>query len=140
MNLLKNIKYVFRNPEPPGELEREIIARNLVRSLEKIAKFQIEQLSGESWTHLKIHAPGKLINIFKRVSDKRLKPIIKGTHVYIYIDSSVTSIDVRMLVGELIKNFKTIDESYTTRLRKVAGLLALKIAKKLYPSRDNKNG
>jgi hypothetical protein len=140
MNLLKKTKYVFRNPELPGELEREIIARNLVRSLEKIAKFQIEQLSGESWTHLRVHAPGKLIKLFTRISDKRLKPIIKGTHVYIYIDSSVTSIDVRMLVGELIKNLKTIDESYVTKLRKAAGLLVLKLAKKLYPSKDNTNG
>ena len=87
--MLKKTKYVFRNPEPPGELEREIIARNLVRSLEKIAKFQIEQLSGESWTHLKILAPDGLVKIFKRISDKSLKPIIKGNNIYIYIDINV---------------------------------------------------
>ena len=138
--MLKKTKYVFRNPEPPGELEREIIARNLVRSLEKIAKFQIEQLSGESWTHLKILAPDGLVKIFKRISDKSLKPIIKGNNVYIYIDSSVTSIEVRLLVGELIKNFKTIDESNYTRLRKKLALIILRIAKKLYPQKDITNG
>ena len=140
MKLLQNTKYVFRNPEPPGEIEREIIARNLVRTLEKIAKFQIEQLEGESWTHLRVHAPDGLIKIFNRISDKRLKPIIKGNTVYFYIDSNVTSMDVRLLVGELIKNFKTIDETAITRARKLAGLLVLRLARKLYPTKELKDG
>lgn len=140
MKILQNTKYVFRNPEPPGEIEREIIARNLVRTLEKIAKFQIEQLEGESWTHLRVHAPDGLIKIFNRISDKRLKPIIKGNTVYFYIDSNVTSIDVRLLVGELIKNFKTIDETAMTRLRKSLAILVLQVAKKLYPTKERKDG
>jgi len=138
--MIKKNKYIFRNPEPPGELEREIIARNLVRSLEKIAKFQIEQLEGESWTHLKILAPDGLVRIFKRISNKSLKPIIKGNNVYIYIDSSVTSIDIRMLVGELIKNFKSIDESNYVKLRKKLALIVLRLARKLYPQKDSTNG
>ena len=128
-------KYIFRNPQPPGDIEREIIARNLVRSLEKIGKFQIEQLYGESWTHLKIHAPDGLVALFKYLSDKRLKPTIKGQYVYIYIDDKVTSIDVRMLVGELIKNQKEGPRTITRRVRSFLGLLILKLAKRIYPTK-----
>ena len=108
---MKKSNYVFRNPQEPSTLEREIIARTLVRNLEKIGKFQIEQLSGESWTHLKVHAPDGLVKLFKRVKDKRLRPIIKGKYVYIYIDENVTSIDGRMFVGELIANLRNSNET-----------------------------
>lgn len=131
------VKSVFSNPEPPNIVEREVIARQLVRNLEKIAKFQIEQLSGESWTHLKIHAPGNLIKLFKRVKDKKLRPIIKGNVVYIYIDSNVTSMDVRLLTGELISNNKTINETTSTRIRKKIGVVILQLAKLIYPTKQD---
>jgi hypothetical protein len=135
------VKSVFSNPEPPSTLEREVIARQLVRNLEKIAKFQIEQLSGESWTHLKIHAPDKLVKIFKRVEDKKLRPIIKGNVVYVYIDSNVTPMDVRLLTGELIKNYKNINETKITYLRKKLGIAVFKLAKLIYPTKqDSSNG
>jgi len=129
------VKSVFSNQEPPNTIEREVIARQLVRNLEKIGKFQIEQLSGESWTHLKIHAPGKLVKLFKRVSDPKLRPIIKGEAVYVYISSEVTSMDVRLLTGELIKNSKTIDDSILTRTRKRLGVFVLQIARRIYPTK-----
>jgi hypothetical protein len=129
--------YVFRNPQAPLELEREIIARQLVRGLERVEKFQIEQLSGDSWTHLKIHAPGNLINLFKRIKDKKLKPIIKGNSVIFYIDSSVTPINARMLVGELIANKRTINDTTLDTFRKKIGVYILTIAKNIYPNRKN---
>lgn len=135
------VKSVFSNQEPPNTIEREVIARQLVRNLEKIGKFQIEQLSGESWTHLKIHAPGKLVKLFKRVSDPKLRPTIKGNAVYVYISSEVTPMDVRLLTGELIKNSKTIDDTIFTRIRKQLGVITLRLARTIYPSKqDNKNG
>ena len=129
--------YVFRNPQAPLELEREIIARQLVRGLERVEKFQIEQLSGDSWTHLKIHAPGNLIKLFKRIKDKKLKPIIKGNSVIFYIDSSVTPINARMLVGELIANKRTINDTTLDTFRKKIGVYILTIAKNIYPNRKN---
>ncbi len=132
-------KYVFRNPQPPGDIEREIIARNLVRSLEKIGKFQIEQEWEDSWTHLKIHAPDGLVKLFKRLEDKRLKPKIKGQFVYFYIDEAVTSMDVRLLVGNLIKNKKDINKTIMQRLRQSIALRVLTIAKTIYPTNEDKN-
>lgn len=137
---LRKINYIFRNPEPPGDIQREVIARNLVRGLEKIAKFQIEQLQGESWTHLKVHAPDGLVDLFKRISEEKLKPIIKGNAVFFYIDSNVTALDVRLLLGELIKNIRTKDETFVTRIRKRIGLLLLKVAKTIYPKKELDNG
>ncbi len=125
-------KYLFRNPEVPGQVEREIIARNLVRNLEKLGKFQIEQLSGESWTHLKIHTPDNLLKIFKGIKSTKHKPIIKGKYVFMYIDSNVTSLDVRMFIGELIACINTKNNKLSHRIRRKIGIFLFNLAKLIY--------
>ena len=125
-------KYLFRNPEVPGQVEREIIARNLVRNLEKLGKFQIEQLSGESWTHLKIHAPDNLLKIFKGIKSTKYKPIIKGKYVFMYIDSNVSLLDVRMFIGELIEGINTKNNKLSHRIRRKIGIFLFNLAKLIY--------
>ena len=125
-------KYLFRNPEVPGQVEREIIARNLVRNLEKLGKFQIEQLSGESWTHLKIHAPDNLLKIFKGIKSTKYKPIIKGKYVFMYIDSNDSLLDVRMFIGELIECINTKNNKLSHRIRRKIGIFLFNLAKLIY--------
>lgn len=125
-------KYIFRNIEEPKDIDRELVARNLVRNLEKLGKFQIEQLSGESWTHLKIHAPDNLITMFKYIKTKKYKPIIKGKYVYIYIDSNVTLLDVRMFIGELISFINTKNNKLSHRIRRKIGIFLFKLARIVY--------
>ena len=60
--------------EDSVDIDEKDNARNLVRNLEKLGKFQIEQLSRESWTHLKIHAPDNLFKIFK---ERQIKSFIQ---------------------------------------------------------------
>lgn len=128
-------KYVFRNPQKPGAIEREVIARTFCRNLEGINKYQIEQLYGESWTHLKIHAPGEMINVFKPINEKRLRPIIKGSYVYMYFDDDVSALDVRLLVGELIRNSKAAPETLMQKFRKTLALKLLRFARRIFPTK-----
>lgn len=126
--------YVFRNPQKPGSMEREVIARTFCRNLESIGKYQIEQLYGESWTHLKIYAPGEMMSIFKPINEKRLRPIIKGHYVYMYFDDSATALDVRLLVGELIRNSKATPETLIEKIRKTIALKLLRFARRIFPT------
>ena len=110
---------LFQNNEPPSSLDREVIARQFVRTLEKVDKFQVEQLYEDSWVALKIRTPGKLRKLFKKFKDERYTLIHDKEGVFIYIDEKVTPIDVRMLIGEIIYKSRTIDDTRLDTLRKV---------------------
>jgi hypothetical protein len=128
--------YLFQNDQEPSSIEREVIARQFVRSLERVDKFQVEQLYEDSWVALKVRTPGKLRKLFKRFKDKRYTLIHDNEGVFIYIDEKVTPIDVRMLIGEIIYKSRTINDSKLDTLRKAIGTSLWKLGRYIYRGRN----
>jgi hypothetical protein len=125
--------YKFQNRQPPGDLKREVIARQFVRNLEKIVKVQVQQLESDSWTHLRILTPGKLKTVFTKVSDPSLRLIQDESSVYVYFDENITPMDARNLIGEIIINYKRLKDPFWSRFRRNLAMKILQVAKLLYP-------
>lgn len=127
-------KYIFQIDDPPSSIEREFIARQLIRNLEKIEKFQIEQLYENRWVAVKVHTPGNLRKLFKNFKDKRFKLKHDKEGVCIYVSEIVTPMDVRMLTGEIIGKLRTMNDSKLTKVRRVIGASLWRLGRYVYPS------
>jgi len=129
-------EYIFQKDQKPSSVDREVIARQLVRGLEKVEKFQIEQLYEDSWVALKVRTPGKLRKLFKNFADKRYTLIHDKEGVFIYISEEVTPINVRMLIGEIIFKLRTINDTRLDTFRKFIGRRLWQLGRSIYRGVD----
>lgn len=127
------MNYKFQNIEEPGDLTKEVLGRLFVRQLNSFMKVQIQQLNGDSWTQLRVLTPGKLQKLFTNFKDKSLTLKKDSDSVYVYIDSNVTAIDVRMLIDEILYKYKHKDDSKLYSFRAALANFVLKLARKIYP-------
>ena len=127
------MNYKFQNIEEPGDLTKEVLGRLFVRQLNSFMKVQIQQLNGDSWTQLRVLTPGKLQKLFTNFKDKSLTLKKDSDSVYVYIDSNVTAIDVRMLIDEILYKYRHKDDSKLYSFRAALANFVLKLARKIYP-------